>query len=84
MLLLIATPSFRRYFRPKRQTEDVPIEPMIDVLLYWCCSILGGLFAAVGGMALFAGIAFPIAAAMMLASAPLFWLAWRAWWKLNH
>jgi hypothetical protein len=84
MLLLIVSPSFRRYFRPKRQTEGVPIEPMVDIALYWCCSILGGLFAAVGAMALFAATEIPVAIAMIVASAPLFWVAWRAWWKLNH
>ena len=84
MLLFLITPSFRAHFRPRRPTDDVPIEPMVDIALYWCCGVLGGLLAAMGGVALIAGVAFPIAAAMTVASAPLFWVAWRAWWRLNH
>lgn len=30
----------------------MPVRPLVDVILYWFCSVFGGLFAAVATMAL--------------------------------
>ena len=84
MLLFLISPSYRRHFRPRRPTDDVPVGPLLDVIIYWFGGAFGGLFAAMGVMALVTGVAESLAVAMIVASAPLFWIAWRTWWKLNH
>ncbi len=93
MILFIVSPSFRRHFRPRRPNDSIPIRPFIDVLLYWCCSTFGGLFASVGIVALLAnqiqGIVFErseIVLMLFLAalSPPLFATAIRSWRKLNR
>ena len=93
MLLFVVTPNFRREFEPSRQNDEMPVRPLVDVLLYWFCSVFGGLFAAVSTMALVVRaleqVAFDriemMTVAIMLGLSPLMFLvAYRCWRKLNH
>ncbi len=93
MIGFIVTPPFRRHFRPPRQNDEIPVRPMIDVLLYWFCSIFGGLFGSIAVMSLavrvIEHIAFDrmevITIGTMAVLAPLmFFVAYRSWRKLNH
>ena len=93
MTLFIVTPRFERRFRPRRPTDSIPVRPLIDVLLYWCCATFGGLFASAGLVALGANQVFdvsfePVEIAVMAAlgalSPVLFVIAYKAWRKLNH
>lgn len=93
MILLTVTPRFERNFRPRRANDSIPVKPLIDVMLYWCCTTFGGLFASVGFVALFAylfaGVPFErgeiIFMASLLAFSPvLFFVAIRSWRRLNH
>jgi len=93
MILLVPSPSFRRRFPPRRPDDAIPVRPMIDVLLYWCCTTFGGLFASVG-IAAFAANEFldvpierneVIGMAVLAAISPaLFFVAIRAWRRLNY
>ena len=93
MILLINTPRFRRRFTPRRPTDSIPVQPLIHVMLYWCCTTFGGLFASVGIVALLAnqieGIPFErneiiLMGVLALLSPGLFFIAIRSWRKLNH
>ncbi len=93
MLLFVVSPQFRREFEPSRQNDELPVRPLVDVLLYWFCSVFGGLFAAVSTMALvvrvieqveFDRVEMLTVAAMFGLAPLLFFVAYRSWRKLNH
>ncbi len=93
MIFLVPSPSFRRRFQPRRPNDSIPVRPMIDVMLYWCCTTFGGLFASVGIVALLANQFMDVPferneiigmIALALLSAPLFAVAVRSWRRLNH
>lgn len=93
MIGFIVTPPYRRHFRPPRQTDEMPVRPLVDVLLYWFCSVFGGLFASIAAMSLavrvLEHVAFDhsevITIGSMAVIAPLlFIVAYRSWRKLNH
>ncbi len=93
MIFLIVTPRFERWFRPRRPNDSIPVRPLIDVMLYWCCTTFGGLFASIGLTALMANqfedIPFDrgeimVMAALALISPVLFFIAIRSWRKLNR
>jgi hypothetical protein len=93
VLFFIITPSYRRRFRPRRPSDSIPVRPLIDVMLYWCCTTFGGLFASVGIVALlanqFTGVPFErgeitFMAALAALSPLLFFVAIRSWRKLNR
>ena len=93
MIPFIITPPFRRRFRPPRATDEMPVAPLVDVMLYWICSTFGGLFASAGLVALlgayFAGVQFErievvILSGLAALAPPLFAIAIRSWRKLNR
>ncbi len=93
MICLIHTPRFERRFRPRRANDSIPVRPLIDVLLYWCCTTFGGLFASAGITALLAyelaDIPFDrgeivVMAVLALTSPLLFAVAIHAWRRLNR
>ena len=93
MILFIATPSFRRRFRPRRPSDTIPMRPLVDVMLYWICTAFGGLFGSIGAVAFLAsaieGVRFERdelwVIGVMTALAPaLFVIAIRSWRKLNR
>jgi hypothetical protein len=93
MILFVVTPGFRHHFRPKRQTDTMPVRPLVDVLLYWICTAFGGLFGSIGIVAFIASqvedvsferIDLIVIGTMTLLAPPLFVVAYRSWRKLNH
>lgn len=93
MFLFIVTPPYRRHFRPPRQNDEIPVRPIVDVLLYWFGSVFGGLFGSIAVMSVVVRamehIAFDRMEAITISSmavlAPLmFIVAYRSWRKLNH
>ena len=93
MILLTITPRFERNFRPRRPNDSIPVKPLIDVMLYWCCTTFGGLFASAGIVALLAytigDVPFERGEILFMASLAavsplLFLIAIRSWRKLNH
>jgi hypothetical protein len=93
MFLFVVTPQFRREFEPSRQNDELPVRPLVDVLLYWFGSVFGGLFAAVATMALvvrvieqveFDRMEMMTVAGMLILAPLLFIVAYRSWRKLNH
>ena len=71
----------------------MPVRPLVDVLLYWLCSVFGGLFGSIAAMSLIVRaiehVAFDrielLTIGMMAVVAPLlFAIAYRSWRKLNH
>ena len=93
MILLVTSPWFRRRFRRRRADDSIPVRPLIDILLYWCCATFGGLFASAGIVALIANqfldVQFERNEVIVMVSlaliAPLmFFVAFRSWRKLNH
>jgi len=93
MICFIVTPEYRHHFRPSRQRDEMPIRPLIDVLLYWFCSVFGGLFGAIAAMSLvvravenvaFDRIEMLTVGAMAVVAPLLFVVAYRSWRKLNR
>jgi len=93
MILLINPPRFHRRFTPRRAADSIPVQPLIHVMLYWCCTTFGGLFASVGIVAFLAnqieGIVFERSEILLMVtlaalSPLLFTIAYRSWRKLNH
>jgi hypothetical protein len=91
MIFFVVTPNYRREFG--RQNDEMPVQPLVDVFLYWFCSVFGGLFTAVASMALVVRaveqVAFDriemVTVTVMLGLAPLlFGIAYRSWRKLSH
>ncbi|HSP17088.1 MAG TPA: hypothetical protein VLV78_20250 [Thermoanaerobaculia bacterium] len=91
MVFLVVSPSDRREFG--RQNDEMPVRPLVDVILYWFCSVFGGLFTAVASMALVVRMIQKVefdrvealTVAAMLGLAPLmFAVAYHCWRKLNH
>ena len=62
MLPFVIGDYFRRRRRPRRPTDDVPSEPIFELVAFWMLLVYGSLFAAlaiVGGIAaLFFGVEF--------------------------
>lgn len=92
-MFFIATPSFRRRFRPRRPSDTIPVRPLVDVMLYWFCTAFGGLFGGIGAVAFLAsaieGVRFERdelwVIGVMTALAPaLFVIAIRSWRRLNR
>ncbi len=93
MICFIVTPQYRHQFRPPRQTDEMPVRPLVDVLLYWFCSVFGGLFGSIATMSLVVRAMEHVAfdhteiltiASMALAAPLLFAVAYRSWRKLNY
>lgn len=93
MICFIVTPQYRHHFRPPRPTDEIPVRPLVDVLLYWFCSVFGGLFGAIAAMSLvvravehvaFDRIEVLTIGSMALLAPLLFVVAYRSWKKLNH
>ena len=80
---------FGRFFErrtPRRQRDALPLEPLIDVILFWTLLSLGGLMASIAGSALFIEDGFSAMEITMLAVASIVCLAgaFRFWRKLIH
>lgn len=93
MILFTVTPRFERHFRPRRPADMIPMRPLVDVLIYWCCATFGGLFGSIGIVAFIANQTLDVTfdvnelAVIVVATALspiLFVIAYRAWRKLNH
>ena len=93
MICFIVTPQYRHHFRRSRQTDEIPVRPMVDVLLYWFCSVFGGLFGSITVMSLIVGgiehvafdqIELASITTMALLAPALFFVAYRSWRKLNR
>src|SRR6478672_6838617 len=56
MVLFIVTPGYRHNFRPRRANDSMPVQPLVDTLLYWLCTAFGGLFGSIGLVALLANL----------------------------
>src|SRR5512141_2368883 len=93
MLLRVATPEFRRRQQPPRPRDEMPMKPMVDVLLLWVFMTLGGFCGSVGLMALIAAefedmpLDHPtrVLLVAMTVVAPLFFIGtWTMWRRLNR
>ena len=93
MICFIVTPQYRHHFRPPRPTDEIPARPLVDVLLYWFCSVFGGLFGSIAAMSLIVRVVENVAfdrielltiGSMAVVTPLLFVVAYRSWRKLNH
>ena len=93
MIGFIVTPQYRNHFRPPRPTDEIPVRPLVDVLLYWFCSVFGGLFGSIAAMSLvvravehvaFDRIELLTIGTMAVVAPFLFAIAYRSWRRLNH
>lgn len=93
MILFVVTEPFRRYFRPPRANDDIPVRPLVDIFLYWICGTFGGLCGSAGVVAFlisaYTGVELEPVEVVVLASitciAPaLLWIAFHSWYRLNH
>ena len=92
MLLFVVTPEFRRRQQPPRPRDEMPMKPMVDVLLLWVFMTLGGFCGSVGLMSFIAAQVegMPIdhttrvLIVAMTVAAPLFFFGtWTMWRRLN-
>ncbi|HEX8154792.1 MAG TPA: hypothetical protein VF698_16790 [Thermoanaerobaculia bacterium] len=92
MLPFVAGDYFRRKRKPRRPTDDVPSEPIFQLVAFWVLLVYGSLFAAlaiVGGIAaLFFGVEFDrVPTVLMIAfgaiSPVLLWGAMRFWFRMK-
>lgn len=91
--LFVITPEFRRRQQPPRPRDEMPIKPMVDVLLLWVFMTLGGFCGSVGLMAMI-GAEFEdmpldhptrvLIVAMTLAAPLFFFGTWTMWRRLNR
>ena len=92
MVLFIVTPGYRHHFRPRRANDSMPVQPLVDTLLYWLCTAFGGLFVSIGLVALLANLIEDVTfepteliviGIMTALAPPLFFVAYRAYRKLQ-
>ncbi len=90
VIFFVAGNFFNRKKRPKRQTDDVPVRPLVEFVAFWTLLSLGAFCAAISGFALLGGaslgfhltraltvamVAVAIAAIVLIERAFVFW--WR-------
>jgi hypothetical protein len=93
MPLFVVTEYFRRRRRPRRARDEMPVQPLLDVLALWAMLSMGSLMASISATALaayFAGaVAFDgktIAFLVVLGATAIALLtrAVRLWFRLNR
>lgn len=93
MLLFFAGPFFERRRRRGHARDEMPLRPLLNVLMFWLLFTTGGLFAALAGAACFAALALHLpldrltlvsAVAMAVCSPLCLWFSVRYLWKLTR
>lgn len=94
MILFVVGPFFDR--RPRRRgyaRDSMPLEPLVEVMMFWVLFVTGCLFAALAGAAAIAGglLDVPLGTDVIVTAyvmgllAPFFlWRSFRFLWKLTR
>ncbi|HKO02469.1 MAG TPA: hypothetical protein VJ032_12280 [Thermoanaerobaculia bacterium] len=92
MLLLLVADFFRRR-RPRRARDEMPVQPLLDVLALWGFLSMGGLMGSIGATAIVAHafgavtldrLTFAAAALLVMCAAICLWRAVILWFRLNR
>ncbi len=93
VILLIPSGRFMPRRRPQSARDELPLRPLVEVLVFWTLLALGALFIMVAAMELYAHFAMGVpidrttrlVIVLMTATAPVcLWFALRFWGRLRR